>query len=236
MSKSASFRRFCEPCFALGECCLATAVAEFPFSLTFADAPIDRFAREWSALKRDEKRGAVLFFGKAGRVSCHAVAGKSNEMFSDFKHYVIGVPQISPKVTDSVFDGPRNNEDFGLEQVTGKSADRYMFRTSPLRNCGLQPTFFAHHLNPPKSALKYSPAGRLDADLAGPVGPIAPVLARLDKKLRKATVLSASELRDLVAFVRYGLLDERAFPENLNLLIPAELPSGLTSLEFETGD
>jgi cytochrome c peroxidase len=228
---------------------LATAVAEFQFSLTFADAPIDQYARgEWSALKRDEKRGAVLFFGKAGCVSCHAVAGKSNEMFSDFKQHVIGVPQISPKVTDSVFDGPRNNEDFGLEQVTGKSADRYMFRTSPLRNCALQPTFFhngaftrledaiAHHLNPPKSALKYSPVGRLDADLAGPVGPIAPVLARLDKKLRKATVLSSSELRDLVAFVRYGLLDERALPENLNLLIPAELPSGLTPLEFETGD
>jgi cytochrome c peroxidase len=43
-----------------------------------------------------EKKGALLFFGKAGCVSCHAVSGQSNEMFSDFKMHVAGVPQIAP--------------------------------------------------------------------------------------------------------------------------------------------
>ena len=53
---------------------LAAAIAEFEFALTFADAPIDRFARgDRDAMKTSEKRGALLFFGKAGCVSCHAV-------------------------------------------------------------------------------------------------------------------------------------------------------------------
>ena len=225
---------------------LGSALAEFQISLTFADAPIDRFARgEHDAMTKKEKKGALLFFGKAGCVSCHAVAGESNEMFSDFLPHVIGVPQIAPKVTNSTFDGPGKNEDFGLEQITGKAADRYKFRSSPLRNVALQPTFFhngafttleeaiVHHLNVRKSALKYSPVGRLDKDLTGPTGPILPVLARLDERVKAPTPLTPTEVEALTAFVRTGLLDERARPENLNLLIPKKLPSELPTLEFE---
>ena len=62
-------------------------------------------------------------------------------MFSDFQDHVIGVPQIAPQVTNNTFDGPGANEDFGREQVTGDPADRYKFRTSPLRNVAVQPTF-----------------------------------------------------------------------------------------------
>src|SRR5258705_327320 len=54
------------------------AIAEFEFTLIFADAPIDHFARgEHFAMSVPEKKGALLFFGKAGCVSCHAVAGQS---------------------------------------------------------------------------------------------------------------------------------------------------------------
>jgi cytochrome c peroxidase len=61
----------------------ARAIAEFEFSLTFADAPIDRYARgDSEALTESEKRGALLFLGKAGCVECHAVSGASNEMFT----------------------------------------------------------------------------------------------------------------------------------------------------------
>src|SRR6266498_5899033 len=68
------------------------AIAEFEFTLTFANAPIDRFARgHKNALTDNQKKGALLFFGKAGCVVCHAVSGQSNEMFSDFKQHVLGV-------------------------------------------------------------------------------------------------------------------------------------------------
>lgn len=223
---------------------LAAAIAEFQISLTLANAPIDEFARgDRGALTRNEKKGALLFFGKAKCVSCHAVAGPSNEMFSDFTPHVIGVPQIVPANTNATFDGPGQNEDFGLEQVTGNSADRYKFRTSPIRNVALQPTFFhngafttledaiRHHLNARKSARNYSPVGNVAADLAGPTAPIEPVLDLLDEKLQKPIKLSDTEFEQLVAFVRFGLLDPRAL--FLSDLIPHKLVSGQEPLEFE---
>src|SRR4051812_29365998 len=77
------------------------AVAEFEFSLVFADAPVDQYARgQKNALTADQKKGALLFFGRAGCIECHKVSGQSNEMFSDFADHVLGVPQIAPSVGD----------------------------------------------------------------------------------------------------------------------------------------
>jgi len=221
------------------------AISEFEFTLVFADAPIDRFARgNRSAMTEQQKRGAVLFFGKAGCVECHAVSGNSNEMFSDFKEHGAGVPQVVPSVTNVVFDGPGKNEDFGLEQNTGNSADRYLFRTSPLRNAALQPSFFhdgafvkiddaiRHHLNVFESARSYTPKD-LAVDLRNPIGPIEPVLEKVDPLLSTPTPLEESEIEDLITFVRDGLLDERARPENLRKLIPQRVPSGRPTLRFE---
>ena len=53
----------------------ARAIAEFEHFQRAADAPIDRFARgETGAMTDPEKRGALLFFGRANCVACHAVA------------------------------------------------------------------------------------------------------------------------------------------------------------------
>ena len=219
---------------------LARAIAEFEFTLVFADAPIDKFARGLkNAMTEDEKRGAVLFFGSANCVSCHAVAGQSNEMFSDFRQHVGGIPQITPAVGNVTFDGPGANEDFGLEQITGNPNDRYAFRTSPLRNLALQPTFFhngsftrledalRYHLDAVGSAPGYNPvAAGLDIDLQGPQGPIAPVLARIDPALATPVVLTNDEFSWLVAFLRNGLLDPKANAHDLRKLIPARVPSG----------
>jgi cytochrome c peroxidase len=223
------------------------AIAEFEFTLTFANAPIDRFARgERNALTRDEKQGALLFFGKARCVECHSVAGQSNEMFSDFQDHVIGVPQIAPQVTNNTFDGAGANEDFGKEQITGDPQDRYKFRTSPLRNVAVQPTFMhngaftrledavRHHLDVVASARNYSAARQhLAVDLRGPTGPIEPVLARVDPILATPIALTREQFDQLVAFLRYGLLDPRAKPERLRQLVPRSAPSGRPVLIFE---
>jgi cytochrome c peroxidase len=69
------------------------AIAEFEFTLVFADAPLDRFGRGYvDAMTWSQKRGALLFFGKARCVECHRVDGEANEMFSDFEEHVVGVP------------------------------------------------------------------------------------------------------------------------------------------------
>lgn len=223
---------------------IGQAVAEFEFTLVFADAPIDRFARGSDEMEDAQVRGANLFFGRAGCVQCHAVSGRSNEMFSDFQQHVIGVPQVSPTFGNVLFDGPNTNEDFGLEQVTGNSADRYMFRTSPIRNVALQPAFMhngafvrledaiRHHLDPVASARAYTPQ-LLAPDLRGPLGPIDPVLARLDPRVSTPTTLSDAEFADLVAFVRDGLLDTGARPAKLRTLIPNKVPSGRPTMTFE---
>ncbi len=231
------------------------AIAAFEFSLIFANAPIDQYARgQENTLTTDQKKGALLFFGRAGCVACHKVSGPANEMFSDFIQHVIGVPQIAPAVGDPLvgnvsFDGPGHNEDFGLEQVTGDSSDRYGFRTSPLRNVALQATFFhngaftrledaiRHHLDVTVSVNNYEPvAAGVAPDLTGSPGPMTPVLVRLDPLLVVPVHLTYEEFRQLVDFVSNGLLDSRAKPENLLKLVPTSVPSGRPVLTFEFDD
>jgi cytochrome c peroxidase len=227
------------------------AIAEFEFAVVRADAPIDKFARgQKNAMSTSEKRGAVIFFGKGNCVSCHAVTGPANEMFSDFRMHVAGVPQIAPEFGvgkgNVIFDGPGEDEDFGLEQVTGNPNDRYKFRSSPLRNVALQPAFFhngaftrlddaiRHHLDVYDSARNYSASrAGVDRDLRLRVGPIEPVLTRIDPLLAKPIRLSEHEFEDLAHFVRDSLLDDGAKAREFCPLIPAAVPSGLPILRFQ---
>jgi cytochrome c peroxidase len=229
----------------------ARAIAEFEFTLVFADAPLDRFARgEARAMTAAEKRGAIVFFGKGRCVDCHAVAGAANEMFSDFQNHVVGVPQIAPVfgvgTGNVIFDGPGKDEDFGLEQVSGNPLDRYKFRTAPLRNLALQPAFFHNgaftrlrdavefHLDPVRTAPAYDArrAG-VDKDLRVRLGPIQPVLDRLDPSLGTPIGLTTRERQDLLKFLHDGLLDERAKRPALCALVPRTVPSGIATLRFE---
>ena len=177
------------------------------------------------------------------------MAGSANEMFSDFQNRVIGVPQIAPVfgvgTGDVLFDGPGRNEDFGAEQISGDPADRYKFRTAPLRNTAVQPAFMhngafirledaiRHHLDVFKSARTYDPVeAGVDEDLTHRMGPIEPVLARVDPILKHKIHLNHNEFEDLVVFVRDGLTDERALPENLCSAVPDHVPSGMPVATF----
>lgn len=229
---------------------IGNAIAEFQFSLTFVDAPIDRFMKgQTDQLSLDEKKGALLFFGKAQCWQCHAVAGKSNEMFSDFRTHNIGVPQISPdKGRGNVgFAGSAEDEDFGLEDITQSKEDRYKFRTSPLRNVGLQPTFMhngaftslsdaiRHHLDVRESVRTYDPkVAKIAPELSNRLGPMRPVLERLSPLVAAPIQLSADEMGQLVAFVGNGLTDSQMKnPADRCKLIPASVPSGRPLPRFE---
>ena len=224
------------------------AIAEFQTSLTAANAPLDRYARgETGALTAGQKRGALLFFGDAGCVACHAVSGQSNEMFSDFRPHRIGGPQVAPVfgvgTGDTIFDGPDENEDFGFEQTEGDPALRYMFRTAPLRNLKVAPGFFhngafgtleaaiAHHLDVERSLRRYDPAANnLPADLIP--GPFKGILqAGIDPLLQKPIRLTDDEFRDLVDFVRDGLFDSRVL--DFCDRVPESVPSGMPLQVFE---
>ena len=226
----------------------AKAIAEFEFTLTFATAPIDKFARgQQNAMTDAEKRGALVFFGEGKCITCHATKGRSNEMFSDFENHVAGIPQLAPafgeKTSNMIYDGPGEDEDFGAMQISGDPSDLYKFRSAPLRNIALAPAFFHNgafarledairfHLDPTQS---YDPAAAgIDADLTLRQGP------RVDESylhplFRNGGIrLSESQIRDVTQFVKTGLLDPRAKKENLCTLIPKFVPSGLKMLTFE---
>ena len=219
------------------------AIAEFQTSLTAANAPLDRFARgETDAMSKRQKQGALLFFGKANCVACHAVAGSSNEMFSDFKPHRIGGPQVAPLfgvgMGNTIFDGPGENEDFGFEQTEGNAALRYTFRTAPLRNLKVAPAFFhngafgtleaaiAHHLDVEASLRNYNPPSHgVPPDLL--LGPFEGIVAAgIDPLLQRPIRLDKQEFRDLVEFVRDGLFDKRVreFCRQLPLSVPSGMP------------
>lgn len=224
------------------------ALAEFQTTLTAANAPLDRYARgERHALTSSQKRGALLFFDKANCVTCHAVAGQANEMFSDFQAHRIGGPQLAPMfgigTGNVIFDGPGQNEDFGFEQTEGDPELRYTFRTAPLRNLKVAPAFFhngafgtleaaiAHHLDVEASLRNYDPdANNVPLDLSP--GPFTGMLtAGIDPLLQTPMRLSKKEFKDLVAFVRDGLFDKRVL--RFCQRIPRSVPSGMSLQRFE---
>ena len=223
---------------------IAAAIAEFEFTLVRADAPLDRYARgDLSAMSYDEKAGGRLFFDEAMCAECHIVRGYANQMFSDFEAHVLAVPQVVPAFGNKPFDGA-GNEDYGLEQHTGRSSDRYKFRTSPLRNVAYQPTFMhngaylclseavRHHLDVYQMVEAYSQEG-LDVGLQGSPGPYAAMLDRLTGLIAQPQILSELEISQIIAFVEKSLSDPDAHPDRLRSLIPASVPSGLPVHEFE---
>jgi cytochrome c peroxidase len=91
-----------------------------------------------------------------------------------------------------------------------------------------------HHLDVRTSANNYDPAAAgVAPDLRGPLGPILPVLARLDPLVAQPTPLTNDEFNWLVDFVRNGLLDNGATPQQLRYLVPKTVPSGRPVLTFE---
>ena len=225
---------------------IARGLAEFQFTLVRADAPIDRFARgDTEAMTPDQKRGAILFFSIRSKCGeCHIVKGFANEMFSDFEPHVLGVPQVVPTNGIQPFDGPGADEDYGLEQQSGREQDRYKFRTHPLRNAAYQPFYMhngayrclsdaiRHHLDAQERVRNYR-TDHLPATLQK-VGPREAVLQRLHPFIHSPDEELTDEQVDLIlTFVRDGLSDPDAAPEALRSLVPAAVPSGLPVHDFD---
>jgi cytochrome c peroxidase len=89
-----------------------------------------------------------------------------------------------------------------------------------------------YHMDAVGQAAGYRP-DLLPPDLRVRSGPLAPVLDGLDWRLRKPVRLSEQEFAALVDFVRNGLLDPAARPQQLRRLIPEKLPSGRAGLAFQ---
>jgi len=84
------------------------------------------------------------------------------------------------------------------------------------------------------SARHYDPVqAGVAADLSLRLASPDAMLSTVDPLLAQPVVLDDLEFRALVTFVRDGLLDQRAQPQNLCLLVPSFVPSGMPMLDFQ---
>jgi cytochrome c peroxidase len=91
------------------------------------NSPWDRFLEgNDNALDLEQLRGAEIFMRTC--VNCH-----SGPVGSDNEFHNTALAQFGPGPRNGG-DGPSGTDDFGRERVTLDVADRYAFRTTPLRN------------------------------------------------------------------------------------------------------
>ena len=209
----------------------ANALAAFQISaFTRTNSPFDRYlARDNSALTADEKRGGILFFGKAQCASCHFGALMGGTNFAN-----IGVPQFGPGVgTASPLDRGRG------ELFPTFSFYDFAFRVPSLRNVELTAPYMhngayssleqvVRHYTNADSALRNYDVNQLPPELRGAyrgdAASIAKITANLDGRLRQGIKLTPAEQAQVVAFLK-ALTDPAA--RDLTSSIPASVPSGL---------
>ena len=196
------------------------------------NSPFDQYLRgDRLALTNDQKRGLDLFYGRAGCASCH-----SGPFQTDHEFHSVGVPQVGPGKGNG-YDG---HEDFGREVITGEPADRYRFRTAPLRNVELTGPWghsgayeslkdmIVHHLNPTSEVDISRPLRPYRADLAATDFLVNDDVERVERisaySVIEPVALDERELDDLLSFL-YALTDPASRVSGDT--IPDSVPSGL---------
>src|SRR5204862_188586 len=186
----------------------AASIAAFQMqAFTETNSPFDRYLnRDDAALTTAQKRGALLFFGKAQCSSCHNGPFLGGASFAN-----AGVPQLGPGTGDAA------PLDLGRGGLKDQSFYRFAFRVTPLRNVeltapymhdGAFPTLEAvvRHYNDVTLALRTYDVAQLAPELRplyhGDDATIGAVLETLDFWLRRSLDLTDAEQRDLVEFLK----------------------------------
>ena len=208
----------------------ANAIAEFQRqAFTKANTPFDRFlARDNNAMTSDQKRGALLFFGRALCSSCHFGPMLGGQTFAS-----AGVPQIGPGF------GSMLPLDAGRGEIKGQEFAKFMFRVPQLRNVELTAPYMhdgayatleavVRHYNDAQKAIREYDPSQLSPEVRalyhGDDATKTALLNALDPRLRVPMNLTDTEVAQLVAFLK-ALTDPAA--RNLASVVPASVPSGL---------
>jgi len=194
--------------------------------LSFTNTPWDRFLQgDDGALTARQLDGAQTFLSLKCSI-CH-----NGATFSDDQFHNVAVAQIGP----GQGDGPSGRDDFGRMRVTSDPADRYRFRTTPLRNVELTGPYghdgaiaslrgFIEHYSESHTKLLEFDLRTLEPALQGTLLPnAADILAQRDTLLEG--VVLTDELVDKLTDYLQALTDDAA--RNLSALVPARVPSKL---------
>lgn len=181
------------------------AISAYLRTLLTTEAPFQKWLKgDFEALRPDEKRGALVFFGKAGCYRCHkGPALNANEF------YALGVKDLFE--SGLAYNTDENDiRNFGRGAFTGLEEDMHAFKVPGIYNMSDTPFYF--HGSSKRSlreVVEYFNEGIPENDRV-PQGNIAPHLRPLE--------LSEQEISDLVNFLEEGLRDpniERYVPESV---------------------
>jgi cytochrome c peroxidase len=160
------------------------------------------------AMKEDEKRGALLFFGKAECSSCH-----TGPALNSMNFYALGMGDFVDCPEPTLKTQANDSANLGRGSFTGNPADHYKFKVPQLYNLKDAP-FYGHggSLRTIRQVLQY----KNNAIIENPRVP-------KDKVHNQFTPLGLTndEINDLEAFLSKSLYDY-----NLTRYIPSSLPTG----------
>ena len=205
----------------------SNAIAGFFLSkLIFDNTPWDRFlAGNDEAMTPIQLQGAKNFMSARCSV-CHNGGALTDNQFHN-----VAVAQFGPGQGDGV-DG---KDDFGRARVTGNPADKYKFRTPPLRNVELTAPyghngaffslreFVAHYSESHLKLAAFTDAG-LEPFLKATIVPNFPDILATRDILLDGVVFPDQVIDEVTEFMK-ALTDPRA--RNLSGVMPTRVPSGL---------
>ncbi len=183
------------------------AIAAYERTMMSNQAPFQRWLRgDYNAMFRNEKRGAILFFGKAGCSSCHTGPALNTMAF-----HAIGMPDL---VGSGIYGSSDDNDAHrGRGAFTGLPEDDYKFKVPQLYNLKDSP-FLGHGgtFRSVREVVEYKNQGV-------PVNPKVP-----ESKITADFVpldLTTTEMEQITDFIENALYDN-----NLTRYEPGALPTG----------
>jgi cytochrome c peroxidase len=199
--------------------------AFFVDRLSFNNSPWDRFlAGNNRALTTVQLQGAKTFMSARCSI-CH-----NGPALTDNKFHNVAVAQIGPGQGDG--DG---HDDFGRMRETGNAAERYAFRTPPLRNVELTAPFghdgaivdlraFVDHYSESDVKLRAYDVNQVENLLRPTLLATAEAILATRDTLLTGVVIPAQAIDEVTEFMK-ALTDPAA--RNLSRIAPRRVPSGL---------
>lgn len=183
------------------------AIAAYFRTITTHQAPFQKWLKgDHAAMTEQQKKGAGLFFGKAGCYRCH-----NSPSLNSYNFFALGVYDLyENKITEVFRTGPNDKRVKGRAGFTGKPEDLYKFKVPQLYN--LKPVGFYFHGGSKQSlreVVEYF-------NKAEPENPLVPK-SQISGFFHPLN-LTEQEVTDLTEFLENGLYDptlEKYLPDHV---------------------
>lgn len=189
----------------------AFAIAAYFRTILTNQAPFQRWLKgEKAAMTTQQKKGAMVFFGKAGCYNCH-----NTPSLNAFPHrfFALGVKNLYQSKYNVFATGPSDKRNIGRGGFTGKAEDMHKYKVPQLYN--LRDVGFYFHGSSKTSlrdVVEYFNAG-IPENKDVPASQISSLFHPLN--------LNKQEVDDLTEFLENGLFDP-----NLERYAPKRVMSG----------